>query len=348
MKSKDPAEREIAALDAYDGDDAWDGLDECVDALSKKKPSAARMDALLRVFERCPEVDGEELKSVVHALEKMAGYEPRLIASMKRAPSVYAARMFNRMLNAGTKTVGKVKLMALLQETASRGDTPDGVREEIHDILEHHDVKPKAAPAAKKPAQKGSPSRGLLSFGPLLARTADDPVLIAAIKALGGTARVKPSDERGFVSIKKAGVELAFTKKSVLDGDPGAHKGPYVLTQAGVYADGESGYKQFVGELPNKLAFGTTRADVRKVMGKPEESGGGGAFGPLKFKEWDRYRLEKKYLVDFSYHPETNGLGLVDIRLARLEKKEEPRRGNKGTKGSGVNYYSTIFVCRQF
>lgn len=164
-------------------------------------------------------------------------------------------------------------------------------------------------------------AQDLLSFGPLLSLSADDPVLIKAVEALGAKLRVRPSDQLGFFTVKKAGIEFRFQKESWLTDDPGPLKGPYVLTEVGVFADGQDGYKQFSGELIKTITFEATRKDVRKVLGKPINSGGGNSFGDIVFPEWDRFRVKRKYFIEFSYLPEDNRVCEASITLPGLAKE---------------------------
>ena len=81
---KKKTDADLAVLDRWQWDDDPDHLDDLVARLARKKPSPAIMAGLLQVFERHPDMDGEELKVVVHALEAMPGYEKPLIESMRR------------------------------------------------------------------------------------------------------------------------------------------------------------------------------------------------------------------------------------------------------------------------
>jgi hypothetical protein len=160
----------------------------------------------------------------------------------------------------------------------------------------------------------------LMSFGSLLSRAHDDAALHEVVEGLGGKCRVKPSDQLGFVTIKKAGVEFRFRKASWLAKDPGPLKGPYILTEVGVYAAGRDGYQGYAGKLVKGITFESARADVWKAMGKPITSGGGNRFGTIVFPEWDRYQVRKKYFVEFSYDAESKRVCEVSINLVRLTK----------------------------
>ena len=161
----------------------------------------------------------------------------------------------------------------------------------------------------------------LLSFGSFLALAQDDPALKEAVEGLGGKLRVTPSDQLGFLTIKKAGVEFRFEKKSWLEDDAGPMKGPYILTEVAVYCEGYEGYKQYAGKLVKGVTFESTRRDVRKTLGKPTKSGGGNSFGTIVFKEWDRFLIRKKYFVEFKYDLESKRVCQVSLNLVRLAKE---------------------------
>jgi hypothetical protein len=54
----------------------------------------------------------------------------------------------------------------------------------------------------------------LLSFGPFLSLSQEDPTLIEMVEGLGAKFRVKATRELGFLTVKKAGVEFRFQKES--------------------------------------------------------------------------------------------------------------------------------------
>ena len=88
---------------------------------------------LLAVLERFPEDDGAGvLWSVVHGVESLPGYEPELVRSVQRGPSLLGVAMVGRLINGGVFEVGGVSLIDLLREvstsalfTAVRADAAD-------------------------------------------------------------------------------------------------------------------------------------------------------------------------------------------------------------------------------
>jgi hypothetical protein len=177
-------------------------------------------------------------------------------------------------------------------------------------------TRPGRAAPAKANAEAVADS--LLSLSSLLSLRHHDPALTGVIEGLGRKPRVQASDQLGFLSIKKAGVEFRFEKESWVAKDGGPLRGPWVLTEVGVYAAGHEGYKQYAGKLPKGITFESIREEVRKALGEPVESGGGNRFGALVFPEWDRFRVARKYFVDFSYLPESNRVCTVSITTPEL------------------------------
>lgn len=74
-------------------------LDASVRELFQLPDAEMGIDTLLRVFERFPTKDGFGVFwSIVHGLESLAGrYEPKLVASVRRAPSGFSVMMVNRL-----------------------------------------------------------------------------------------------------------------------------------------------------------------------------------------------------------------------------------------------------------
>lgn len=71
-----------------------------------------------------------------------------------------------------------------------------------------------------------------------------------------------------------------------------------------LYAAGYQGYEQFKGAVPDHIAFSESRDSIRKRLGQPVASGGGGqseCFGEIP--QWDlfernNYRLHIQYTHD--------------------------------------------------
>jgi len=99
-------------------DEAWVDLHDLVQELAAAPTSgvdAARV--LLGVFERFPRHDGYEVFwTLLHHVETLPGYEPTLIASVRRVPNEMGLTMVRRLLNGGVSTVDGVDLEVLLRE----------------------------------------------------------------------------------------------------------------------------------------------------------------------------------------------------------------------------------------
>src|SRR4051812_49484689 len=98
-----PAEQILADIDAFrpvDGN--WLPLDDSLGELWSVGVTQSAIPALLRIFERFPDEDGEGvLWSVVHGLESLPGYEPILIASAELRPTPFKRIMVDRLRRVG-------------------------------------------------------------------------------------------------------------------------------------------------------------------------------------------------------------------------------------------------------
>lgn len=77
--------------------------------------------------------------------------------------------------------------------------------------------------------------------------------------------------------------------------------------------DGGSGCSRYLGSLPMGLSFGSSRADVRHVMGSPaqESEGGRERFG-LKIRPWDWFAHEGRK-VHFEYQDTCQAVRMVSV-----------------------------------
>lgn len=112
----------IAALDAFEdphGEAALAALDRAVTSLARVAHPERAIPALLGVLERFPWDDGHEVFwGLLHALEDLPGYEPALVASVRRAPGELTLVMLRRLINAGVHEVEGTDLAGLLREIA--------------------------------------------------------------------------------------------------------------------------------------------------------------------------------------------------------------------------------------
>lgn len=92
-------------------------LEGALIALPLAKDKLLCIPALLRVFERFPWSDGfESFWGILHSLETLSGYEPELVASVRRAPGEFNLLMIKRLLNGGVYEVEGQSLLGLLGE----------------------------------------------------------------------------------------------------------------------------------------------------------------------------------------------------------------------------------------
>ena len=100
----------------------------------------------------------------------------------------------------------------------------------------------------------------------LLGKDRTSPEIECLFKDLGEKPMVDDESkyEKGgyYYSWKPKGVSLRFVSGK--------------LATIFLYAEAAAGFKQYEGELPAKLSFGDTRAEVEEKLGKPEMSGGQG------------------------------------------------------------------------
>src|SRR5438552_727026 len=88
----------------------WNPFGELLDELMASPTPEKGIDALLGVFERWPGAltAGGFLFPVIHAIEELKGYEPHLLRSLRRKPSVLSVMLVNRLLNAGISKIENV------------------------------------------------------------------------------------------------------------------------------------------------------------------------------------------------------------------------------------------------
>lgn len=133
--------KDLEDFDPIESD--WERADALIEELMASPAPATGAAALLGVFERWPGaltggVGGGCLFSAIHALESLPGYEPHLLQSLRRKPSVLSVMLANRMLNAGEMSIGDVHLVPLLRELLVAPKTTRTVKEEIETVLEMH------------------------------------------------------------------------------------------------------------------------------------------------------------------------------------------------------------------
>jgi hypothetical protein len=117
----------------------WRRLDDLLGELWAAGAAGRHVADLLAVLERFPEDDGAGvLWSVVHGVESLPGYEPELVRSVRRGPSMLGVTMVGRLLNSGASEVSGVPLVGLLREIAASPAAPESVRSDAADWAQRH------------------------------------------------------------------------------------------------------------------------------------------------------------------------------------------------------------------
>ncbi|RLB54961.1 MAG: hypothetical protein DRI90_19825 [Deltaproteobacteria bacterium] len=131
----------IALLHAFPGQEEGDleQLDEVVAGALALRQDSELDAALFSVFERYPDEDGYGVYwSILHGLEARSDYEPGLLASVRRKPSVFAATMLNRMSNGGHDTCSGVATIDLLIEISRSADASEKTKRTAGGFIELH------------------------------------------------------------------------------------------------------------------------------------------------------------------------------------------------------------------
>ena len=135
----------------------------------------------------------------------------------------------------------------------------------------------------------------------------------------------KPVKRAAFRGIVAKDQLKASVEEDLEEGQPvetyyiGKKAGYEILTHSGrvvaifIHAEKSDGYSAFPGPLPRDIPRGATRTQVRRLLGKPEQSGRAytdSILGPQG--AWDRFVIESIYL-----HVEYSNPGL-EVRLITL------------------------------
>jgi hypothetical protein len=128
----------IASIADAEDESDLETLEIALRSLANLSQPEAAAPALLGLLERFPWSDGfESFWSIVHELERMTGYEPLLIASVRRSPGEFNLLMINRLLNSGITGVAGTSLLAVLHEIAERPEYSERARESALRFLKH-------------------------------------------------------------------------------------------------------------------------------------------------------------------------------------------------------------------
>lgn len=138
-------------------------------------------------------------------------------------------------------------------------------------------------------------------FVSCLGKPEDAPEVQSLLTALGVTKKLKmPKDDiEARVDLPKQGLALIFEPE-------GPKSSRLVLNGLQFYSDAEKGYKSFQGELPGKLLFSDSQAEVHAKLGKPVES--------KKAFRLDRWK-PKGLLLTVEYAKEDHRIAVVAVEL---------------------------------
>ena len=127
-----PRQRLLSEIEQFEPQDGnWLPLDDLLAELFEHEIGPAERAAVFDLFERYPEDDGEGvLWSGVHELEATEGYEPDLVASVRRTPSLMGLAMIRRLQNSGVNEVNGLSLSALIHEIVDSPVPSDAVPED--------------------------------------------------------------------------------------------------------------------------------------------------------------------------------------------------------------------------
>jgi hypothetical protein len=155
----------------------------------------------------------------------------------------------------------------------------------------------------------------------LLRRRSDDARVAGLI---GGEASAIERDEYyGSIEFKTFGVDLVFKEAPWVLPPPevGDPKDLYVWGFH-FHREGHEGYAQYRGDFPAGTALGDSEADIRRKLGPPLKTGGGGVSSILKkpLLRWLRYSLG-----DSMIHFQLDGNDRVEMVTLEVESPDRSR-----------------------
>ena len=151
----------------------------------------------------------------------------------------------------------------------------------------------------------------------LLRRRADDPHVVELIG--GDPSLIERYAYQGFVEFRDRGISLMFKEAPHVSGSIGMTD-PATLHVSAIHlhqAEHE-GYSEYSGGLPRGVAFGDSEEVVRRKLGEPSATGGGGVSSVLKkpIPRWLRYSTGDAILqlqLDTSNRVEMASLYVPDV-----------------------------------
>jgi hypothetical protein len=149
---------DLNALTAADFDmsraDA-DGVRRCYDLADEIlawSSSDEVVNAVFAVFERLPDSDLGSPGPLIHTIEKVPGYESRLLESVERHPTPHTVWMINRLLNLPQPRERRKQLLNLLRNAASHPLANTATRERARRFLQwqHSSGRTRVGPRLKR------------------------------------------------------------------------------------------------------------------------------------------------------------------------------------------------------
>ena len=128
---------EIQGVD-LSSDDYLLRLDDLCNEIAAAEDRSSAIQPILRFMEQHPDDDLGGPGPLVHLLEKLPGYEPELLMSLRKAPTELTVWMLNRIINLSTGDA-KASLLALMREIAGNALADPGAREAATDLLRHQE-----------------------------------------------------------------------------------------------------------------------------------------------------------------------------------------------------------------
>jgi hypothetical protein len=114
------------------------GIEKCyelMDEILELEDPTKVIDEILLVFERLPDSDLGTPGPLLSGLEKISGYEERLIESVERQPVPQTVLAINGLLNLPQSIEERHRLMTLLESTLQNPQANDRTKEDAKDFL---------------------------------------------------------------------------------------------------------------------------------------------------------------------------------------------------------------------
>jgi hypothetical protein len=128
---------EIQAVD-LSSDDYLLRLNDLCKEIATAEDRASAIQPILRFMEQHPDEDFGAPGPFVHLLEKLPGYEPELLNSLRRVPTALTVWMLNRIINVSTGDA-RARLLALMREISGNASADAGARDAATDLLRYQE-----------------------------------------------------------------------------------------------------------------------------------------------------------------------------------------------------------------